>query len=227
MGKLFDIEGPVIQFLNRVADLLILNFLVMICCIPIITAGAAFTAMHYVLLKIARKEEGYLLRGFFKSFKENFRQATLIWLGMLAVIAFFSADFYILRYSELEFTKFFLVLFLAVAILFVITAVYVFPVLARFDNSIKNIIKNAVSIAIVDFPKTIILVVIYILPIALVYFFDYSWVFVFMFGISLPSYASAVIYSGIFKKFEPEGLEIVSDYDFSVSTDDGDEEIDE
>ena len=138
MGKLFDIEGPVIQFLNRVADLMILNFLVMLLCIPVITAGAAFTSMHYVLLKIARKEEGYLIRGFFKSFKDNFRQATLIWLGMLAVIALYAVDFYIIRYSEMEFSKFFLVLFLALLFVFILTAVYVFPILARFDNLLQG-----------------------------------------------------------------------------------------
>lgn len=227
MGKLFDIEGPVIQFLNRVADLMILNFLVMICCFPIITAGAAFTAMHYVLLKIARKEEGYLVKGFFKSFKKNFKQATIIWLAMLAIIAFYSVDFYIFKNSEVEFSRIFIIIFLALAFVFILTAVYAFPVLARFENSTKNILKNAVSIAILEFPKSIVMVVIYILPVVLVCISTYSWVFVFMFGISLPAYAVAMIYSNIFKKFEPEGAEIVSDYDFSVSTDEGNEEIDE
>ena len=219
MDKLFDIEGPVIQFLNRIADLMILNFLVMICCLPIITAGAAFTAMHYVLLKIARKEEGYLVKGFFKSFKENFKQATIIWLAMLAIIAFYAADFYIFKYSEVEFSRIFIIIFLALAFVFILTSVYVFPVLAHFENSTKNILRNAVSIAILDFPKSILMVVIYILPFVLMYLSTYSWVFIFMFGISLPAYACAMIYSNIFKKFEPEGAEIVSDYDFSVNTD--------
>ena len=226
MGKLFDIEGPVIQFLNRVADLMILNFLVMICCLPIVTAGAAFTAMHYVLLKIARKEEGYLVKGFFKSFKENFKQSTIIWMLMLAIIAFYAVDFYIFRYSEVEFSRVFIIIFLALAFVFILTSVYVFPVLARFENSTKNILKNAVSIAILDFPKSIVMVVIYVLPFVLMYLSSYSWVFIFMFGISLPAYACAMIYSSIFKKFEPEGAEIVSDYDFSVNTDEGNDEID-
>ena len=228
MNRLFDIEGPVIQFLNRVADLMILNFLVILCCIPIITAGAAFTAMHYVLLKIVRKEEGYLVRGFFKSFKENFKQATLIWLGILIVAALYAIDFYIFRNMEVEFSRYFLMLFLALAFVFILTALYVFPLLSRFNNSIKNLLKNAISIAILYFPKSLIMVVMYVVPFALVYLSTYSWVFVFMFGISLPAYASAMIYSDIFKKFEPKGPEIVSDYDFSVNTDEGNEEgIDE
>ncbi|MDE6663858.1 MAG: DUF624 domain-containing protein [Lachnospiraceae bacterium] len=227
MDKLFDIDSPFIQFLNRVADLMILNFLVMICCLPVFTIGASYTAMHYVLLKMVRKEEGYLLRGFFKSFKQNFKQATLIWLGMLVLIAFFGVDFWIFRYSEMEFSKFFMIIFLALALVFAFTAVYVFPVLARFDNSIKNILKNSVSLAILNPPKTILMTVAYVLPLGLMYFFDYAWMLAFLFGISLPAYASAFVYSGIFKKFEPEGQTVASDYDFSVNTEEGNEEMNE
>ena len=227
MGKLFDLDSPFIQFLNRVADLMILNFLMMICCLPIFTIGASYTAMHYVLLKMVRKEEGYLLRGFFKSFKQNFKQATLIWLGMLVVIVFFGVDFWIFRYSDMEFSKIFMIIFLALALVFAFTAVYVFPVLARFDNSVKNILKNSVSLAILNPPKTILMTVAYALPLGFMYFFDYAWMFVFLFGISLPAYASAFVYSGIFKKFEPEGQTVASDYDFSVNTDEGNEEINE
>lgn len=227
MDKIFDIEGPFIQFLNRVADLMILNFLVMICCLPIFTIGASYTAMHYVLLKIVRKEEGYLLRGFFKSFKQNFKQATLIWLGMLVIIAFFGVDFWIFRYSEMEFSKIFMIIFLAIALVFVFTAVYVFPVLARFDNSIKNILKNSVFLAILNPPKTILMTVAYVLPLGFMYFFDFAWILAFLFGISLPAYASAFVYSGIFKKLEPEGQTVASDYDFSVNTDEGNEEMNE
>lgn len=219
MGRLLDIEGPVIQFLNRVADLMILNLLVMLCCIPVVTAGAAFTAMHYVLLKMARKEEGYLVKGFFKSFRQNFKQATIIWLGILLIIAFFVADFMIFKYTEIEFSKIFITLFLAIAIVFVVTAVYVFPVLARFNNSTKYIIRNALSLAILNVPKTIMIIIIYAIPWVIAYFSTFSWVFIFLFGISLPAYLSAYIYSGIFKKFEPEETAVTSDYDFSVNAD--------
>lgn len=224
MGKILDIEGPFIQFLNRVADLMILNILVMLLCIPIITAGAAFTAMHYVLLKMARKEEGYLIKGFFKSFRQNFKQATLIWLGMLVLIAFFAVDFWIFKYTQMEFSKIFITLFLAVAVVAIMTAVYVFPILARFNNSTKYIIRNAFSLAILNVPRTILMIIFYVSPLVIAYFSTFSWVFVFIFGISLPAYLSAFVYSGIFKKFEPDESAVTSDYDFSVNVDEGNEE---
>ena len=99
MGKIFDMDSPVMRFLNRVGDLLILNILMIICCIPVITVGAAYTAMHYVILKMIRGEEGYLIKGFFKSFAGNFKQATVLWLIMLLVIAIYVGDIFIFNYS--------------------------------------------------------------------------------------------------------------------------------
>ena len=69
--KIFDLDSPLMQFLNKMADLLWLNILTFICCIPIVTIGASLTAMHYMALKMVRNEECYITRGFFKSFKEN------------------------------------------------------------------------------------------------------------------------------------------------------------
>ena len=116
MSKIFDLDSPFMRVLNRVADLMILNFLMIICCIPIITIGAACTGMHYVLLKIVRGEEGYLVRGFFKSFKQNFRQATILWLIMLLVIAVYIGDFLIFTYSGVKFPTILVIAILGLAL---------------------------------------------------------------------------------------------------------------
>ena len=83
--SIFEEGSPFIRFLNRMADLLIINLLTLLMCVPVITAGASLTAMHYVLLKMARDEEGYIVRSYFKSFKENFLQATGMWLIFLVL----------------------------------------------------------------------------------------------------------------------------------------------
>ena len=103
--KIFDLDSPLINVLNKMADLMWLNILTLICCIPIITAGAAFTSMHYVALKIVRNEESYITRSFFKSFKTNFRQATLIWLMILLIAAVLGGDYYIITKSGIQFSS--------------------------------------------------------------------------------------------------------------------------
>lgn len=224
MGRFFDLESPFMRFLNLVGDLMILNFMMIICCLPVFTVGAACTGMHYVLLKIVRGEEGYLVKGFFKSFKQNFRQATLIWLMMLVVIAIIAGDFLIFAYSDLQFPKAFIIFILALAMLMLMVSVYIFPVLSRFDNTIKNTLKNAFFMAVLNLPKTILLVLLLALPVVVLYVSAYAGIFVIMFGISLPAYLSAFLYSKIFRKFEPEAETVVSDYEFSIRTDEGNEE---
>ena len=223
MGRLFDLDSPVMRFLNRVADLIILNILMIICCIPVITVGAACTAMHYVLLKMVRDEEGYLIRGFFKSFVQNFKQATLIWIFMLLALVVFVGDWLIFRASGDTFPKALVIGVAAVGIIVLMVAIYVFPLLARFDNSIRNTVLNAALLAIGNLPKTLLMMVIYAGPLVIAYFSAYSYMFIFMFGISLPAYGAAWLYSGIFKKLEPE-VEQTSDMDFSINVELGEEE---
>lgn len=95
--RIFDLDGPLMSILNKIADMMILNILAIICCLPIFTAGASFTALHYVCLKIVRNEEGYIAKSFFKAFKENFKQATIIWMVLLVAILLLVADFWLIK----------------------------------------------------------------------------------------------------------------------------------
>lgn len=226
MGRFLDMDSPLMRVLNRVGDLMILNFLMIICCIPVITVGAAYTGMHYVLLKMVRDREGYLIRGFFKSFVQNFRQATLMWLLMLLVIMVYVGDVVIFNFSGLVFPKPVIVAVLAVAIVLLMIAVYVFPLQARFENPIKNTLKNAMILAFANLPKTILMLVCYALPLVICYFSSYAMLFVILFGISAPAYAAAYLYSGIFKKMEPETEEITDDMSFSIQLDEENGETD-
>ena len=225
MGKIFDMDSPLMRFLNRVGDLLILNMIMIICCLPIITIGAACTAMHYVLLKIVRDEEGYLVKGFFKSFVQNFKQATLAWLLMLVVAAVYVGDAIIFGYSSITFPRAMVIAVIVVGVIAMMVGIYVFPLLARFDNTVRNTIKNAAILAFANLPKTFVIAFIYAIPLILAYFSGYSYIFIFMFGISLPAYCAAWVYSSIFKRFEPE-VEQTSDMDFTVNVEWGEEETD-
>ena len=93
MGRLFDMDNKFFRFMGRLADLCILNVLCILCCIPVVTAGASITAMFYVTMKMVRNEEAYIARSFFKSFKENFRQATVINIIMLVIAGVLYVDF--------------------------------------------------------------------------------------------------------------------------------------
>lgn len=202
--KFFDLESPLMQILNKVADLMILNILTVFCCIPIITAGASMTAMHYVALKIARNEECYIARDFFKSFKLNFRQGTAIWLIELFIILILTGDFLIMSRTEMSFGNVIKVILTVIAFLALFTFMFVFPVLAKFENTVMRTIKNAFFIGVLQFPKTIAMMVLAVLPLVLFLFFPQITPIVFLFGMTVPAWLSAKMYSGYFRKLEDQ-----------------------
>lgn len=166
MGRLFDMDNKFFTFMGRVADLFILNVLFVICCIPIITIGASFTALFYVAMKMVRNEESYIIRDFFKSFKQNFKQATIINLIMLVVLFVLGLDLNIVKNMGGSLSRPLTVVFLAFAILYVFVFLYIYPVLAKFYNTTKNTFINAFLMSIRHLPFTIIMLIITALPIA-------------------------------------------------------------
>ena len=76
-------DNVVMRAIGKIGDLICLNVLWLICCIPVITIGASTTALYTVMLRLVRNEEGYIFRGFFKAFKLNFKQSTIIWIILL------------------------------------------------------------------------------------------------------------------------------------------------
>lgn len=222
MGKLFDLDSPVMTFLSKMADLIILNFVTIICCLPVITIGASVTAMHYVALKIVRNEECYILRAFFKSFKQNFKQATLMWLIMLVFIVIYILDFFVLRFSTVTLPDWVRVLLLAVGVVAVFATMHAFPLLAKFENTIGRTFKNSLLVGVMILPKTVLMMVMSIVPLAIAIYFPAAMPIVIMFGVSGPALFDAWLYNKTFKKFEPAEEEIVSDEEWSVSIEEED-----
>lgn len=204
--KIFNLDSPLMNILGKMADLMWLNILTMICCIPIVTAGASLTALHYMALKIIRNEECYITRGFFKSFKENFKQSTIIWLILLVVAMVFVGDYYIILEAEVDLHNVFKVILMAVTVLVIFTATYVFPVLAKFDNTIKQTIKNAFVMSILQFPRTIVMIIMNVAPVVLFLLFYQAIPIVFLFGFSLPAFGGAFLYNKFFQKLEDQIL---------------------
>ena len=164
MGRLFNLDSPLMSGLSKVADLIWLNILAFIFCIPVVTIGASITALNYVALKMVRNEDGYVTRAFFKSFKQNFKQATIIWLIMLLIFGVIIGDLVIFTFSTLAFPVWLRIALGVIGILVVFSTMHVFPVLARFENSIKNTFKNSLYMGVLTLPKTVLMIVIWIIP---------------------------------------------------------------
>ncbi len=147
--NIFSYDSKFTQILLKLCYSCYLNLLWFICSLPIFTIGAATSALYYTCLKIIRNTEGNVTRTFFKAFKENFRQATVIWLIMLAVGLFLAFDFYILYHlrlnSALPLAVFWTILtaiLIAVTIVYFIILFMIFPLQASVINTTANMFKN-------------------------------------------------------------------------------------
>ena len=215
MGKVFALDSPLMNGLSKLADLIWLNILATICCIPIITIGASLTALHYVVLKMVKDEEGYITRSFFKSFRENFKQATLMWLMLLVVFILLVADFMIFRFSGIVFPGWCQIALTAIAVLIMFATMHLFPLLSRYENSIRATYKNSLFMGILHLPKTILMMLCWIVPIVITIYVESFFPIVFFLGISGPAFLNALLYKKSFQQLEPE-TEIKSDADWTV-----------
>lgn len=148
MNSLLNPDNPVMQFITKIVYSVYLNILWFVCCIPVVTAGAATTALYYVTLKMAKNEEGGITKSFFKAFKENFKQSTIVWLILLALGIVLGIDGYVLWHMRFEnaFWTVITAIFLVAAAAYLIVVMYIFPLMARFDNTIFAMFKNSLFI---------------------------------------------------------------------------------
>ena len=222
MGKFFDLDSSFMRFLSRMADVMILNILVLITCIPIFTIGASMSALHYVLIKMVRNEETYIFKMYFKSFKENFVQGTILWLIMLLIGSIFGFDLYIFVHAGetgMVFPWPVVVAVIVITALYLMTLMYVFPLQARFVNTVGKTIKNAFLMMILNFPRTVCMFFLYAIPVVLLFISSFATPFLIMFGVAAPALGAVYLYRGVFSKFEPEAETVTADMDFTVVVD--------
>ena len=198
-------EGSLfMRFLNKMTDLLILNIITMLMCIPVITAGAALTAMHYVLLKMVRGEEGYIIKSFFRSFKREFRQATVLWILYVALAALMVSNLVLILEGGGSYPIWLPSSILVVAFLEIMFMIYTFAMLSRFDNTIYHTIVNAVTLTFAELPRSVEMAVITLVPLIAFFRVTVLLPFLLLFGLSVPGYACAMISDPIFKKIEKQ-----------------------
>ena len=148
--KFFSYESKFSQILLKISCSCLLNLLWFVCSLPIVTIGAATTALYYASLKLVRDEDHHIVSQFFRSFRENFKQATVLWLILLGTGLFLAADGYILYHLRLTAAgpaavlwTLLLAVIIAAAVIYVIVLLYVFPLLASVSNTTAAMLKNA------------------------------------------------------------------------------------
>lgn len=206
MKNMLDLDGPLVRALSDLNTLVILNILTALFCIPVITAGASVAAMHYVIMEMFENRGDGAAREFWKRFKENLRNATPVWLILLAAAVFIYVDCRIIMGGQMGLPRAMLVPLYIGAFIEASIAVYAFPLTARFVYSTGATFKNSAILAVANFPRTVLMVLYHVIMPYLLFNVSRLLPLFFLVGISLPAYFSALLYMPVIRKMigEPE-----------------------
>lgn len=207
MHNLFHYENPFIQFLVRVGDLMILNALFILCSLPVVTLGASLTAMHRVTQNMLFEQEEPIIKSFFRAFRQNFKQSTLAWLVELVVIVSLVCDvLLVMAYFDGGLAK---AMYILVAVLVILVAgvfSYLMPLIARYENGMRQQVYNAVVLAIIKLPKTVLLMLLNLLPVILLLIsvpvFVQTLIFWVIIGFAFVSFLTSSILKPVFQQLE-------------------------
>lgn len=173
MGEFFSSEGPLIGFLQKIGTLIVLSVLFILCSLPMVTIGAAASALYYAVAKSVRRERGYPTKEFFRAFKRNLKNGTVLTVifgGFAALILYNREVLWQASAGEREMLSEFMmgssdggaltlyVIYDGILIFLAMLAVYLFPVLSRFAMKLSDIVKLSFVMSLRFFYFTILLV---------------------------------------------------------------------
>ena len=216
MWKIFSSDSKIMRAMSRIGDLAMLNFFFLLCCIPIVTIGAAHTALYAVCFRFGTVRESGVVKGFFQAFRENFRQSTLVWLILLfcgATAALNTYVFYLMpgdiRYGFILFA------FLFILVIFIFS--YAFPLVSQFDNKTFSTLKNALVLSLGYLPRSIVMVALNLLPWGLllgdiVTFFQAGLIWVGLY-FAAAAYLNTILLRRVFAPYLPPEEEDIQEED--------------
>ena len=208
MSNFFNMDSPFFSFMSRLADIVILNLLYIICCLPVFTVGAATSALYYQVMKMSKNEESYVFRSFFKAFRENFKKATLSWLILLVIAILLALDLYLAPTlgSDTVVSGFRVICYVA-CLLWLITFSYTFALFSKFENTIKNTLQNAILMGIRHLPFTLLILLLNISPVLAVtllpQYLGIELLLILLFWFSGVAYINGLLFHRIFAVYIP------------------------
>lgn len=208
MGKFFNLDAPIIQAIGKVGEIMMITSLWLVCCLPVFTIGAATAALYRLMFNL-KEDSSTKLSDFFRAFKDNFKKGTLIWLIVLAVVAVLLVLYWLIAWVESDMIR--LVLLLMFSALFFVTfiaVVYVFPLIAYFENTVAGTLRNAVAMGMGHLRKSIPACALTMVPlIAYMVSYEFFIRLLFLWLVLAPgaiAYGIVCILTPIFRKYIPE-----------------------
>lgn len=163
MSRFFNPDSPVMIFLGKLADMILLSLLWFVCCLPVFTIGPATTALFFAVMRI-NHPEGKVFKDFFRSLRQNFWQAFVAELVSVILLTLTILEFRVLLRTGFGKSGWSWFLFVVLVIGSVGWSSWVFPILAKFECTWKQLFRTPLMFSILHFFTGIIIVCINLLP---------------------------------------------------------------
>ena len=209
MSGIFAPDSAIMRFLTRIADLMILNLVFIATAIPIVTLGAALTALNFTAMRIVRGQCDSVTGDYFRSFRQNFRQATVLGLLFLLVAGALGAWFVVLTNSRLGagLELILLVVWYLVAFAFALNLLFVFPYLANFEGTTREVLRNSRLLSWRHPLVAITSVAIIVLSIVVTVFYPAMTAYGLLWlaiGFAALAFVTGVLFTRVFDKYAPQ-----------------------
>lgn len=199
--KFFNVDGPVYKLLSNLVALVEINFLWLLCSLPIVTMGGATIAAFDVCMKLAGDEEGHVASDFFHAFKANFKNGIPYGLLLLLCCYVVWLDFSLFEQIEGN-PMILLIMGMIAAFVFLISFLYAFPLQARYENTLVNTLKNSADISMKFFLKTLLLIVALAVQVFLFCWNSFTLTLAFLIGPACIIYSISLCARQIFRQLE-------------------------
>lgn len=208
MNGMFRYDNKFFMLLGKLTDMVILNIVFLITCIPLFTIGTAFVAMYDVTMRMVKNEESYIIRSYLKSFKSNFKKSTPIWLVIAAIGGVLIFDLQIVNQQDSYMWYLLRSLLLSLLLMEWIMVAYMAPLQAKFELTYKQLIKNSLIMAMKHMLTTISIVVMNSVLLLLL-FSDESILFYVinvyvLIGFAFCAYINSMLITRVFDKYLEE-----------------------
>jgi len=213
--RIFDPDGPLMTALGKFADIVLCNLIFCVFCLPVFTIGASLAALFTCMQQLVYEEDrndGLIFRDFWLAFKRNFKQATVLWLVCLLAIVFLAAYYWVTQFMAGSYGKVYQTTFYLLTLVFLCGFVYIFPLQARYVNTVKNTLRNAWLLSIAALPWTVLCLLLVAAAVYISFIMNPATVDLFLYlwgacGFALIAYLQCFFIRQAFKKLSPESAQ--------------------
>lgn len=145
MNTLFSIDSPLGRKLTLMSNLVLLNLLWIICSLPIITMGAATSAMYHVVFLYITNQDDCVIKPFFKALAGTLKQATPVWVLYLLAGCMLVAEAFYLGGDASDVLK---ILLAVIVLLYIAVGTFLYPLMGRYETTGRRALWNSLTLTL-------------------------------------------------------------------------------